>query len=92
MNKRTKMELNAIMLTALAMGGNSFIASGHDDEIDMVLPIGEKPPSGTKEYFFNSSGEFSNQSMRKDETVFKCFAINDKNAKRKFNLWKSQNL
>ena len=43
------------------------------------------PPQGTKQYFFNAIGEFSNTQMRKDECVFICYAINDKNAIRKFN-------
>jgi hypothetical protein len=50
-----------------------------------------KNPAGTKEYFFNDSGEFSTKQMRKDETVFKCFAINDKNAIKKFKNWKTTN-
>jgi hypothetical protein len=44
----------------------------------------ERPPKGAKEYFFNSLGEFSTEKMLRSECVFKCFAINDKNAKRKF--------
>lgn len=42
------------------------------------------PPAGCKDYWFNSSGNFSTDKMRKDETVFHCVAINDKNAKLKF--------
>ena len=52
------------------------------------VPIIPKPPNGCKEYFFNSSGEFSTTKMLKTECVFKCFAINDKNALRKFTKWK----
>jgi hypothetical protein len=55
------------------------------------LPIQEKPPTGTKEYFFNSIGEFSTKSMLKTECIFKCYAINDKNAKRKFAKWQKTN-
>jgi|688.fasta_scaffold300988_2 hypothetical protein len=51
-------------------------------------PIIPKPPNGSKEYFFNSSGEFSTTRMLKTECVFKCFAVNDKNALRKFTKWK----
>lgn len=39
---------------------------------------------GQKEYFFNNVGEFSTTRMRKDECIFICFAINDKNAIKKF--------
>lgn len=45
-------------------------------------------PNGCKTYFFNSSGEFTNGSMRKDECVFVCHASNDKNAIKKFNKFK----
>ena len=47
----------------------------------------QKPQRGTKEYFFNKEGKFSTESMKKSETVFKCNAINDKNAIRKFESW-----
>jgi hypothetical protein len=48
----------------------------------------KRPPSGSKEYFFNVKGEFSTDHMLKSECVFRCFAINDKNATRKFERWK----
>jgi len=53
------------------------------------LPYQAPPPAGTKEYWFNAQGEFSSERMRRDETVFTCYAINDKNALRKYNKWKS---
>ena len=81
-------KMNALMLAALAMGGNSFMATGSGDEMKVSLPKEPIPPAGCKEYFFNEQGEFSCSSMRKDECVFKCFAINDKNAKRKFERWR----
>jgi hypothetical protein len=42
------------------------------------------PPNGTKEYFFNSLGEYSTKSMLRTDVDFKCVASNDKNAIRKF--------
>lgn len=45
------------------------------------------PPSGCKTYWFKSSGDFSSDRMLRSEVVFTCFAINDKNAKRKFDKW-----
>lgn len=48
------------------------------------------PPKGTKEYWFNEDGEFSTSHMRKDEVVFKCVAINDKNATKKYEKWKKE--
>ena len=42
-------------------------------------------PSGVKEYFFTESGQFFNSIPTGSYTIFyKCSAINDKNAKRKF--------
>jgi len=87
----SKMRLNALMLAALAMGGNNFMASGSGDEMTVYLPKEPIPPSGTKTYFFNAIGEFSTESMLKEECVFKCFAINYKNAKRKFDKWQKVN-
>lgn len=49
----------------------------------------EEPQPGQKTYFFNDLGEFDNNKMRRDECVFKCFALNDKNAIKKFNKFKS---
>lgn len=53
-------------------------------------PIIQPIPKGCKEYFFNINGVFYSP-MRKDECIFKCFAINDKNAIKKFNKFKEQN-
>lgn len=47
----------------------------------------KRPLKGCKEYYFNSGGITTN-----DEYVFKCFAINDKNAIRKFNNWKANGM
>lgn len=48
----------------------------------------EYQPTGTKEYFFNAQAEFSTTKMAKEDIIFKCYAINDKNAKRKFDKFK----
>jgi hypothetical protein len=45
-------------------------------------------PSGCKEFFFDASGNYSNDKMLKSEMVFHCVASNPKNALRKFNAWK----
>jgi len=57
----------------------------------LYLPPREYQPTGTKAYFFNSSGEFSTTKMLRTECIFKCYAINDKNAKRKFAKWQKSN-
>lgn len=56
----------------------------------LYLPYKEPQPRGTREYFFNSSGEFAHKMLR-TETIFSCYAINDKNAKRKFTNWQKLN-
>lgn len=87
----SKMKLNALMIAAMAMSGNTFMASGKGDEMTIYLPPEEVAPAGTKTYWFDAFGNFSTEKMRRDEVVFKCFAINDKNAQRKYNSWKSAN-
>lgn len=62
-----------------------------EEKLKLTIPPTEKPPSGAKGYFFNQFGEFSTERMLKTECVFKCFAINDKNAKRKFDKWQKLN-
>lgn len=47
----------------------------------------EEPRPGQKTYFFNAAGKFNNNKMLRTECVFKCFAINDKNAIKKFNRY-----
>jgi len=54
----------------------------------VIVSTEKRPPAGTKEYFFNALGEFSTDKMLKSECVFKCVAINDKSAVKKFNKWK----
>lgn len=48
-----------------------------------------KAQKGQFHYWFRADGTFLNEKqserMRKDECVFKCFSINDKNAIKKFN-------
>jgi hypothetical protein len=46
-------------------------------------------PKGCKLYFFDQDGAFSTNANRKDLCVFKCIAVNERNAKNKFNKWKA---
>jgi hypothetical protein len=90
MSSKMKQNVAAIMAMALAMGeGQGMMFTGRGEEAFVYLPKDPIPPAGTKTYFFNELGEFSTEQMRKDECVFKCFAINDKNAKRKFERWRN---
>lgn len=49
------------------------------------------PKKGQFHYWFRVDGTFLNEKqgerMRKEECVFKCFSINDKNAIKKFNAF-----
>lgn len=78
------MKANALIMAALAMSGENFFATGSGDNATIYLPPEPKAPKGSKEYFFNAEGEFSTAHIPKGECVFQCFAINDKNAIRKF--------
>lgn len=80
-----------------AMDYESGVRRGYSEPITPkekpVIEVGKEAlyivcPNGCKTYFFNSSGEFTNGSMRKDECVFVCHAVNDKNAIKKFNKFK----
>lgn len=84
MNKKTKMLALLGMGLAMMPPDQHDVLMGMEEKPVVKTPPQKKPPSGTKEYFFNGNGEFSTDHMRKIECVFKCYAINDKNAIRKF--------
>jgi len=86
------MKKNIALLAAFAMMGG-LSANSQDIEIDNVgiKPQNTPIPKGAKEYWFNENGGFSTEKMRRDEIVFKCIAINDKSAKKKFEKWKLTN-
>ncbi len=54
-----------------------------------------QPQKGQFHYWFRADGTFLNEKqderMRKDECVFKCFSINNKNAIKKFNSFMRSN-
>ena len=56
--------------------------------------IEPQPKNGQFHYWFRADGTFLNEKqdkrMRKDECVFKCFAINNKNAIKKFKSFANQ--
>jgi hypothetical protein len=58
------------------------------------LPTNRKDeviPKGVKEYFFTENGHFFNSMPTGSYTIFyKCFALNDKNAKRKFDAYRKR--
>lgn len=88
MNSKSKGAMLAMMSMAL-MADNY---GGSYPEVEQVKrTIQPRPPKGAKEYFFNEQGEFSTEQMLKSETIFICYAINDKNAIRKFERWQHEN-
>jgi len=80
---------DAIKFLAMAAAFGGFNEPPQKREV--IIHAREKiPPSGCKEYFFKSNGEFyagEGRPMLKSETVFHCIALNNKNAKKKFNNW-----
>ena len=82
MGMKDKMGLFAMaaMLSATAEHNPMF------DPIKPTIHIPKEPPvpKGAKTYWFDEQGNFSFEQMRKDEVVFKCVAINDKNAIKKY--------
>jgi hypothetical protein len=73
----------AIMGDGLGMPNRSGFSP---QKISGELP--PKPmPKGCKEYFFNAEGGFSTEKMLHSELVFKCYALNHKSAKKKFQKW-----
>lgn len=76
------------MIAAFSMVSQPF------DQIPTTINIRskEKPvPKGAKRYLFNTNGEFSTETMLKSEVVFKCIAISDERAIKKYNKWKTKN-
>jgi len=85
-----KMKDKFLTLAAFAMAANSEFAQYDEPErLPIPVKLPRKPPKGAKEYFFNERGEFSTERMLKTDVVFKCYAVNDKNAIRKFKKYKS---
>ncbi len=82
MTSRNKLAYVAAI--AHIMTGENPFTENNSLELERI-EIQPRVPKGAKEYFFNEFGEFSTESMLKSETVFICWAINDKNAIRKFN-------
>ena len=78
-----------MMLAAMSPEQQEFMHDNKytDKALLTLLKQQPHPPSGSKEYFFNNDGEFSTEKMKKEECVFVCFAINDRNALRKWYNW-----
>jgi hypothetical protein len=86
----TKQNALALLAFATALGpGESMMMSGIGmDDAVIYVPQDTPLPNGTKRYWFDASGDFSTEHMRKDDVVFSCIAINYKSAIKKYNKWK----
>lgn len=76
----------ALMYSSMLMNPFDLSRGGMSiDDIDFT-PKQPPIPKGCKEYFFNTLGDFLN----KNDGVycFKCIAINDRSAIRKFEKWR----
>lgn len=82
------MKKNMALLAAMAImfDPRSFGQGQPENKIDFS-PANKPVPKGCKEYWFNKNGGFSTEKMRHDKIVFKCHALNDNSAKKKFKKW-----
>ena len=87
-----------LMLTSLAImvamseQGYNHTPEKRTKNANIIKEPKEIKPNGLKEYFFTESGHFFNSMPTGSYTIlYKCFALNDKNAKRKFNSFRKRN-
>lgn len=74
------------MMAAFSVNDDNPMFASEKKEPVMIQP---KPPTGTKEYFFKEDGECFTVGYKDTDFVFKCYAINYKNAVRKFKRWQA---
>lgn len=88
------MKTNKAKILATAMMFGAFAQTSQREYYEEEIKISSKPkepiiPKGHNRYWFRIDGTFLNEKqserMLKSECVFKCFALNDKNAIKKFN-------
>ena len=89
--------MNRKMLGFLSIASIFGSDASHYNESDSARPVSESElkrrlrlieenyqPSGTNLYCFNAEGSMRKGAMLKSECVFKCYARNEKNARRKY--------
>jgi len=95
------MKTNRLSILATAMMLSSFAQTNREDfgtiqEFEHT-PKPKEPiiPKGHIHYWFRADGTFLNEKqcerMLKEDCVFKCFALNDKNAIKKFKKFSTEN-
>lgn len=73
------------LLAAQLFESNNYAPNERPMRKAKVQETGRPIPNGCKEYFFNHLGEFLNKND--GLYAFKCVAINDKSAIKKFEKW-----
>ena len=83
----------AMAMMAEMMESASYPKQNKGREFIPFEPREPKQQPGTFHYWFRDDGSFltekQGERMRKDECVFVCFSMNDKNAIKKFNKYKN---
>ena len=86
MSKSSKIAMMyGLMAYATSTGDNPI----YDTEESKPKEIKPKPPKGCKEYFFTEGGECFTVKYEDTNFVFSCYAINIKNAVKKFKRWQA---
>ena len=93
------MKSNKAKILATAMMFGAFAQTSQIEYYEGEKEFNKEPkepiiPKGQFHYWFRIDGTFLNEKqserMLKEECVFKCFALNDKNAIKKFNKFLTQ--
>lgn len=93
------MKPNRLSILAMATMLGSFAQTSEIDYYEQERKTSSEPkepiiPKGHIHYWFRIDGTFLNEKqserIKKEECVFKCFALNDKNAIKKFNKFLTQ--
>jgi hypothetical protein len=93
--RKDKAHLLGLYGMMLAMGAQTSYIEKTDDTPLMKKEVEPPIPNGMKYYCFRKDGTFlqyeRDGAMLKDEKFFTCYALNDKNAIKKFNSYVKNN-
>jgi hypothetical protein len=98
-----KKSTSALMMLGLGLMLSEYGSKAYDSYEDFeknpnrkLTPIEPPIPNGMKYYCFRSDGSFKQYerdgAMLKEEVAFSCYSLNDKNAIKKFDKWKFNQL
>ena len=90
---KNKSTLAMAIFASMLHGQENFEPTNRTNFERKVIPE-PIPQKGQFHYWFREDGTFINEKqserMLREECVFKCYSINDKNAIKKFNKFKKQ--